>query len=513
MTAPGPGRHPVLEARAIVKRFPGVLALDRVDFQIHAGEVHGLIGENGAGKSTLMHILAGAQQPDDGQILLDGRSVEFANTREALDERISIVYQELNLIPFLTVAENVFLGRELRSATGLINSREQNRRCGELLAQLDPTIDPRAEVNSLRVGQQQIVEVAKALNCRARVIFMDEPTSAISDQEIEVLFGLIESLRRDGIAIVYVSHKLDELMRISDRISVLRDGRHVETLSTKETDHDAIVRLMVGRDLSEMFVRTEAKPQGERLRVSNLSQKSVASDFLRVDSVSLAVDAGEVFGVFGLMGAGRTELLESIFGLRPHQTSGAIFVDGKECVIRSPGDAMRCGMGLVPEDRKQDGLVLQMSVEQNISLSSLRQMERGLFLSSLAERTHAEEYVERFAIRTPSVHRTVRNLSGGNQQKVVLAKVLSSQPRVLLLDEPTRGIDVAAKQEIYGLIDELTHRNLAIVVVSSELPELLGIADRIMVMCEGRKTAEFGRNEATAEAVMRAAVPGVLEHA
>ena len=274
MTAPAPGRHPVLEARAIVKRFPGVLALDRVDFQIHDGEVHGLIGENGAGKSTLMHILAGAQRPDDGQILLDGRCVEFADTREALDERISIVYQELNLIPYLTVAENVFLGRELRSTTGLINSKEQNRRCAELLDQLDPTIDPRAEANSLRVGQQQIVEVAKALNCRARVIFMDEPTSAISDQEIEVLFSLIESLKRDGISIVYVSHKLDELLRISDRITVLRDGRLVETLSTKEADHDAIVRLMVGRELSELFVRTEASLQGKLFRVRHLSQKS-----------------------------------------------------------------------------------------------------------------------------------------------------------------------------------------------------------------------------------------------
>lgn len=513
MTASGPGKQLVLEARAIVKRFPGVLALDRVDFQIYAGEVHGLIGENGAGKSTLMHILAGAGQPDHGRILLDGRCVDFADTREALDEGISIVYQELNLIPYLTVAENIFLGRELRSVTGLINSKEQNRRCTELLAQLDPTIDPRAEVNNLRVGQQQIVEVAKALNSRARVIFMDEPTSAISDQEVDVLFSLIDSLKRDGISIVYVSHKLNELQRISDRMTVLRDGRLVETVSTKETDYDTIVRLMVGRELSEMFVRTEAKPQGERLRVSNLSQKSTTSDFLRVDRVSFAVDAGEVLGVFGLMGAGRTELLESIFGLRPRQTSGAIFVDGKECAIRSPGDAMRHEIGLVPEDRKQEGLVLQLSVEKNISLSSLAQMERGLFLSRRIERAHVDKYVDRFAIRTPSVRQTVRSLSGGNQQKVVLAKVLSSQPRVLLLDEPTRGIDVNAKREIYGLIDELKHRHLAIVVVSSELPELLGIADRIMVMCEGRKTAEFGRNEATEESVMRAAVPGVPEYA
>ncbi len=513
MTTSGAERQPVLEARAIVKRFPGVLALDRVNFQIYAGEVHGLIGENGAGKSTLMHILAGAQQPDDGQILLDGQCVEFANTREALDERISIVYQELNLIPYLTVAENVFLGRELCSATGLIDSREQNRRCAELLEELDPAIDPRAEVNSLRVGQQQIVEVAKALNSRARVIFMDEPTSAISDQEIEVLFSIIDSLTRDGISIVYVSHKLDELLRISDRITVLRDGRLVRTLSTKEADHDTIVRLMVGRELTDLFVRGESRLRGELFRVDNLSQESVTSGPRRVDGVSFAARAGEVLGIFGLMGAGRTELLESIFGLRPRQTSGAVFVGGKECTIRSPGDAMRHGIGLVPEDRKREGLVLQLSVQQNISLSCLAQMERGLLLNGRAERSHADKYVERFAIRTPSVRRTVRSLSGGNQQKVVLAKVLSSQPRVLLLDEPTRGIDVNAKREIYGLIDELKHQNLAIVVVSSELPEILGIADRIMVMCEGRKTAEFGRTEATEQAVMRAAVPGAFEHA
>lgn len=507
------GQHLVLEARAIVKRFPGVLALDRVDFQIDAGEVHGLIGENGAGKSTLMHVLAGAQQPDEGQILLDGRCVQFANPRDALDRGISIVYQELNLIPYLTVAENVFLGRELRSAVGLIDSKEQNRRCAALLAQLDPTIDPRAEVNGLRVGQQQIVEVAKALNCQARVIFMDEPTSAISDQEIEVLFRLIESLKRSSIAIVYVSHKLDELLRISDRITVLRDGRLVKSLPTSETNHDAIVRLMVGRQLSGMFVHTPTKSQGERLRVADLTQESASSGILRVDGVSISVEGGEVLGIFGLMGAGRTELLESMFGLRPRQTTGAIFVDGKECAIGCPSDAMRYGIGMVPEDRKQDGLVLEMSVEQNISLSSLTRMERGLFLIRRVERAHAEKYVDRFAIRTPSVHQAVQNLSGGNQQKVVLAKVLSFQPRVLLLDEPTRGIDVNAKREIYGLIDELKRQGLAIVVASSELPELLGIADRIMVMCEGRKTAEFGQAEATEETVMRAAVPGALEHA
>jgi ribose transport system ATP-binding protein len=508
MTARDSSPPALLEARGIVKQFPGVLALDQVDFCVRAGEVHGLIGENGAGKSTLMHVLAGAQRPDAGQILLDGQRVQFADTREALDQRISIVYQELNLVPSLTVAENIFLGCELRSPIGLIDAVRQNRRSKELLEPLDPSIRPNAEVCRLRVGQQQIVEIAKAVNSRARVIFMDEPTSAISDQEIEVLFALIDSLKRDGISIVYVSHKLDELMRISDRITILRDGCRVDTVSTSSTDHDTIVRLMVGRELSDLYVRTEAKTRGEMFRVEQLSQASTAGDRRRVEKVSFCVNAGEVLGIFGLMGAGRTELLESIFGLHPRRTSGAVIVAGQTCKIRSPRDAMRCGIGLVPEDRKHQGLVLPLSVAQNISLPSLAQLQRGPLLNHRAERAHVDKYVQRFAIRTPSVAQPVRNLSGGNQQKVVLAKVLSTRPRVLLLDEPTRGIDVSAKREIYQVINELKHQGLAIVVVSSELPELLGIADRIAVMCEGRKTAQFDRGEAGEEDLMRAAVPG-----
>lgn len=503
----------VLDAKEIIKRFPGVLALDRVDFQVAAGEVHGLIGENGAGKSTLMHILAGAQQPDGGQILLDGNTIEFANTREALDRQIAIVYQELNLIPDLTVAENIFLGRELLTSTGLIDSRKQLRRCADLIAPLDPTIDPTVEVRSLRVGQQQIVEIAKALNCRARVIFMDEPTSALSDQEVEVLFRLIAALKREGIAIVYVSHKLYELLRISDRITILRDGRLVDTVNTRSVDHDDVVRLMVGRELSDMYVYSSVKPGSEALRVESISQSVAGAERLSVDNVSFTVSSGEVLGIFGLMGAGRTELLESIFGLHSHETSGEIFIGGQRRQIRCPGDAMRFGLGFVPEDRKRQGLVLQLDVAHNISLSSLEQVERGPILSEAMERAHAEKFVKRLAIKTPSVRQLVRNLSGGNQQKVVLAKVLSTEPRVLLLDEPTRGIDVNAKSEVYGLIDELKRQGLAIVVVSSELPEILGIADRIVVICEGRKTADIQRDEANEENLMRAAVSGLHEYA
>lgn len=498
----------VLSAEHIVKRYPGVLALNEVDFTVRAGEVHGLIGENGAGKSTLMHILAGAAQADEGLIRLDGRPVRFSNPREAMDSGIALVHQELNLVPFLTVAENIFLGRELVSTIGLIQSQEQNRRCRKLLADLDDSIDPQTEVHRLRVGQQQVIEIAKAINSNARVIFMDEPTSAISDHEVEALFNLIESLSNSGVSIVYVSHKLDELLRISDRITVLRDGRLVDTVNTANADRDTIVRLMVGRQLDELYVHSPAVPEREkRLRVEGLTLLKRNSPRPLVDQVSFEVGGGEVLGIFGLMGAGRTELLEAIFGLHPKRTRGMVFIDGVSQRIESAEDALRCGLGLVPEDRKRQGLILGMSVEQNISLSSLSAMESAGLLSGKRERIHAQSFVKQFSIRTPNVNQRVGALSGGNQQKVVLSKVLSRKPRVLMLDEPTRGIDVNAKREIYGLIDQLKLERMAIVVVSSELPELLGIADRILVMSQGRITGQFDRSTANEEAIMRAAIP------
>ena len=500
---------PILSGRGIVKKFPGVLALDRVDFDLHAGEVHGLIGENGAGKTTLMHILAGAQQPTEGEILLDGQPVHFANTSEALDQRICIVYQELNLIPYLSVAENIFLGREILGTTGLINAKSQNQRCRELLASLDPSIDPRAKLNTLRVGQQQIVEIAKALNSQARVIFMDEPTSAISDSEVEVLFKLIESLRQDGIAIVYVSHKMDELLRITDRITVLRDGKFVDTVVTSNTQQEAIVRLMIGRDLSEMYVQNVAKIGEEVLRVDSLSQRSIVGERLLVDDVSFSVAAGEVLGIFGLMGAGRTELLESIFGLHPQTTSGTVF--SSEGNPQSKVARSRDGMRHWTCARRSQGARLGFANECREQHQSVEHRpHRILCVCSIDDLSNGmpSSYVEQLSIKTPSVRQATNALSGGNQQKVVLGRVLSTAPRVLLLDEPTRGIDVNAKREIYALIDQLKQQGMAIVVVSSELPELLGISDRMMVMCEGRKTAEFHREQATEENLMQAAVPG-----
>ncbi|MCC6511127.1 MAG: sugar ABC transporter ATP-binding protein [Pirellulaceae bacterium] len=502
------GTRDVLAGEQIVKRYPGVLALDHVDFAVHAGEVHGLIGENGAGKSTLMRILAGIISPDEGTICLDGQPVRLSSPRDATERGIALVHQELNLVPYMSVAENIFLGRELVSSSGLIRTREQYLQTRKLLANLDDTIDPHTQVFRLRVGQQQVVEIAKAINSQARVIFMDEPTSAISDQEVESLFRLIGSLRQSGVAIVYVSHKLDELLRISDRITVLRDGKFVATVSTADTDRDQIVRYMVGRKLEELYVHSPASQQrSERLRVDSLTLPGRSIHRPLVDRVSLAAHGGEVLGIFGLMGAGRTELLESIFGLHPRQMTGTIVIDGTAVSICSPAQALACGLGLVPEDRKHQGLILGMSVQANMSLSNLADMQTGGLLSHQRERTQAERYVEQFAIRTPTVSQAVRKLSGGNQQKVVLSKVLACKPRVLMLDEPTRGIDIGAKREIYALIDRLKREGLAIVVVSSELPELLGIADRILVMCEGRKTAEYDRASATEELLMQAAVP------
>lgn len=503
-----PTEVPELSGRGIVKKYSGVLALDHVDFDVYAGEVHGLIGENGAGKTTLMQILAGAQQQTEGEILLDGKSVHFANASEALKQRISIVYQELNLIPYMSVAENIFIGREILGSTGLIDAHSQHLRCKKLLDQLDPTIDPCVELKTLRVGQQQIVEVAKALNSQARVIFMDEPTSALSDSEIEVLFTLIESMRRDGIAIVYVSHKLEELLRITDRITVLRDGKYVDTVVTCDTDQESIVRLMVGRDLSDLYAQHVAEIGQEVIKIDSICQWSARGERLLVNDVSFSVAAGEVLGIFGLMGAGRTELLESLFGLHPYTSTGSVSILGKLCDLHSPKQAMRHGIGLVPEDRRQQGLVMGMSVENNISLSNVRAIESFSLLNRRLEQQLAELYANKLAIKTPSMHQRVSFLSGGNQQKVVLGRVLSTKPRVLLLDEPTRGIDINAKREIYALVDQLKQEGLAIVMVSSELPELLGVSDRIMVMCEGRKTAEYLRAQATEERVMQAAVPG-----
>ncbi len=498
----------ILEARGVVKSFPGVIALGGVDLQIRCGQLTALVGENGAGKSTLMNILAGVFQPSAGELLFDGEAVSFADTREAQERGIAIVFQELNLFPYLSVAENIFLGREPLNRFGFIDYGQMNRMATELLYRLRLQIDPRTLMTNLRVGQRQMVEIAKVLFHNPRVIIMDEPTSALSEREIETLFELIRDLREQDVAIVYITHKLDELFQIGDYVTVLRDGRVVGSGRLDNFDHDELVRLMVGRALGDFHRRVEADKRQEVFRAEEvtLMHPERRGDFL-VKDVSLSVKHGEVLGIFGLIGAGRTELLETIFGLHPKKSSAAVFVDGRRVTILSPSEAIAAGIGLVPEDRRQEGFIPQMSVGANTSLASLARAERFLFVSDRLEEQYVKGYLERLRVKTPSLRQSIQNLSGGNQQKVILAKWLATQPKVLLLDEPTRGIDINAKREIYEFIDELAESGLGVVLASSELPEILALSDRIIVMCEGRKTAEFTRTEASEEIIMKAALP------
>ncbi len=499
----------LLQASGITKSFPGVRALDGVDITVRRGRLNALLGENGAGKSTMMNILAGVFPPDAGTVVLEGKPVSFKNTREAQAAGIAIIFQELNLVPELSIAENIFIGREPLNRFGLVDFPRMNREAAALLLELELDADPRTLVAQLKVGAQQVVEIAKAISFNSRVIIMDEPTSAITEHEIEVLFRQIKRLKQNGVGLIYITHKLDELPEIADDITVFRDGKFVGAKEFRDVTRDEMIRMMVGRELSDLFPKTPAKPGDEVLRVKNISLQHAerAGDFA-VKDVSFAVRRGEVLGIFGLMGAGRTELLQTIFGLHPKTSTGEIEIEGRCVAINSPKEAIAAKLALAPEDRKAEGVVLGLSVAHNATLSCLPKIERMGFLQPKLERELVGGYVSRLRVKTPSIDETIVNLSGGNQQKVVLAKWLATGPKVLLLDEPTRGIDINAKKEIYALIDELAQSGLAVVMVSSELPEILGIADRILVLCEGRKTAEFTRAEATEEEVVKAALPG-----
>lgn len=503
----------VLEARGISKSFPGVRALDDVSVTLRSGRLTALLGENGAGKSTLMNVIAGVMAADAGEVRLAGEAVRFSHPREARDAGIAMVYQELNLVPNLTVAENVFLGREPLNRLGFIDFAKMNDAAARILERLDLAVDPATPLGQLRVGQQQVVEIARAISSKARVLIMDEPTSAITEHEIEILFGIVDRLKQEGVAIAYITHKLDELTRIGDDAVIMRDGRLIGSAPLAELGRDEIVRMMVGRDTRARPERRSAAAGAEALRVEGLSaaHPSHPGGFLFRD-VDFIARHGEVLGVFGLMGAGRTELLETLFGLHAQRSSGDVFVGGRPAHIRSPVDAIALGIGLAPEDRKSAGLVLGMSVAGNTSLACLSRFDRHGFIDEQAERQMVADSVARFRVKTPSLDQAVRNLSGGNQQKVILGKWLATEPSILLLDEPTRGIDVNAKDEIYTLIHELSDNGLAVIVVSSELPEILVMADRLVVMCEGRKTAEFGRAEANEEKIMQAALPAGAVH-
>ncbi len=498
----------LLSARGISKSFPGVRALDNVQITVRRGRLNAVLGENGAGKSTLMNILAGVFPPDAGEILMKGRRQTFKRPHEAQQAGIAIIHQELNLLRELSVAENIFLGREPRTRLGLVNYSGMHRDAAALLAPLDLSVDPGTQVRKLRLGAQQVVEIAKALSLDARVLIMDEPTSALSDHEVEAIFRLIRQLKARGVGIIYITHKLDELPHIADDVTVLRDGKCVAAEPYGKRPHDELIRLMVGRELAELFPKSVAAIGEEVLRVANLSlRRSEHSADYTVCPTSLRVRQGEIVGLFGLMGAGRTELLQCIFGLHPRRSSGEIWIEGKRRSIRSPRQAIAAGLALAPEDRKVDGLVLAMSVAENIGLAA-GATARGIGLADpRREGALARRYMNQLGIKTPTVAQPVRYLSGGNQQKVVLSKWLTIKPKVLLLDEPTRGIDVNAKREIYSLINELARGGLGVLMASSELPEILAIADRIVVLSEGRVAGEFSRDEASEEILLKAALP------
>ncbi|MCA1591933.1 MAG: sugar ABC transporter ATP-binding protein [Acidobacteria bacterium] len=490
---------PVLEMRHIRKTFPGVVALDDVDFELRRGEVHILLGENGAGKSTLMKILSGAYQKSAGEIILDGAEVEIKNPRHAQTLGISIIYQEFNLIPHLSIGENIFLGREPERLPGLIDQRTIFQTATRALSGLGLNLNPRKLVKELRVAEQQMVEVAKALSLDARILIMDEPTAALTEHEIEELFATIRRLKEQGVSIVYISHRMEELFEIGDRVTVLRDGRTVGTYNVREIGKSELIRLMVNRELTELFPKERAARGAEVLRVEGLSTQGGLKD------VSFTLHKGEVLGIAGLLGAGRTELARAIFGLDTI-TAGTIYVNGAARRIGSPRAAINSGIGFLTEDRKSQGLVLPLSVTENLCLPSVDKFSSWGIVDAGEERQVAGRYVKDLRIKTPSLDQKVVFLSGGNQQKVVLSKWLCCESEVFIFDEPTRGVDVGAKAEIYQLMNRLTATGVAIIMISSELLEVLGMSDRILVMRGGRITGEFSSEEATQEKILQCAL-------
>jgi len=489
---------PLLEASGIGKTFPGVRALDDVDLSVRPGEVVALIGENGAGKSTLMKILAGVQPADEGEIRVGGETVDFRSVDEALERGIALIHQELNLATNLTVGANIFLGREPRSR-GLIDEREIAGRSREHLRRVGLDVSPETPVGELPIGRQQLVEIAKALSVDARILILVEPPSRLSQRETERLFEVVRELRAGGVSVVYISHRLGEVVELADRVVVLRDGKNAGELGRKEIDHDRMVSLMVGRELSQFYDHETHPPGDIALEVRGLRTPAHPAH-----EVGFRLRGGEIVGLAGLVGAGRTELLETLFGIAP-ALGGAIEVAGEARTIEHPGEAIAAGLALVPEDRKQQGLIVDMAVADNLSLAALGRDRKGCFLNFEAERSITEEMTRRMSIKTPSSRQIVRFLSGGNQQKVVLSKWLAMKPKVLLLDEPTRGIDIGAKREIYGLMEELAEQGVAVLFVSSEMEEVLGMSDRALVMHEGRLAGELTRAELSEEAVMQLA--------
>jgi D-xylose transport system ATP-binding protein len=493
--------------REITKSFPGVRALDGVSFDLHRGELHALVGENGAGKSTLMKVLGGVYPYPEygGEIVIEGEVQRFSGVRDAEHAGIAVIFQELSLVKDMTVGENIFLGREPRRF-GVIRWEELYRRARQLLEDLHLPIDPHLPIRNLGIGQQQLVEIAKALSHEARILVLDEPTAALTGAEVETLFGILSQLQTRGVGMIYISHKLEEVFRMSDRISVLRDGRTVGTNRASDLNEAQVIRRMVGREVGDIFPTVDHARGEVVFEVRNMTVEDPAVPGKKlVENIGFSVRRGEVLGIAGLMGAGRSDLLMGIFGAHAGRVSGEIRIAGRPVRITSPAEAINHGIGFVTEDRKRFGLVLEQTILNNMTLAGLRRIS-GRFVTSVdAESAAGERAMRELRVKAKSVFTIANTLSGGNQQKVVLAKWLLTNPRVLFLDEPTRGIDVGAKQEIYAQINLLAKSGLAIVLVSSELPEVLGLSDRLMVLHEGRLTGEFTREKATPEKVMACA--------
>jgi D-xylose transport system ATP-binding protein len=504
---------PLLEMRSIVKEFPGVRALDGVSFTLERGEFHALVGENGAGKSTLMKVLSGVHPRGtfDGEILVGDTPRQFYGVHDSEAAGIAVIFQELSLVKELTVGENIFLGRE-PSRLGVIDWSELYHRASRLLSELHLTIDPRAKVGTLGIGHQQLVEIAKALSQEAKILVLDEPTAALTESEVETLFEILKKLKAKGVGLIYISHKLDEVFQMSDRITVLRNGRTVAGFDAGEATNAGVIAAMVGREVGDIFPASDHDLGDPALEVSGLTvYRTDASGKRVIDNVSFAVRKGEVLGIAGLMGAGRSELLTAIFGAWPGKMDGDVAIEGRAVAIASPSDAIAHGIGFVTEDRKRYGLILEQTVLNNMTLAALKTVSGSPLTHRARESAAITAPMQTLRVRAASPMTIVNTLSGGNQQKVVLGKWLLTKPKILFLDEPTRGIDVGAKQELYAEINKLATEGLAIVLVSSELPELLGLADRIIVLHEGRMTGEFTRAEATPKKVMSAATGHVNE--
>jgi len=487
----------LLRIEGVRKAFPGVVALDDVDFDLRRGEVHVLLGENGAGKSTLIKVLSGAHRPDAGRVLVEGQEVGIRDAQDAARLGIATIYQEFNLVPDVTVAENIFLGRQPRRF-GFIDTKRMEAEAAELLERVGVDVSPSARVRGLGIAQLQMVEIAKALSLNAKVLIMDEPTAVLTTEEVDRLFAIARRLREEGVGLVFITHHLEEIAALGDRVTVLRDGRSVAHVDASEPK-DELVRLMVGRSIDEQYPRERPEPGQTLLQVRGLTRNGVFED------IDLDVRAGEVVGLAGLVGAGRTEVARAVFGADPYD-SGGVEVLGEKLPADDVGAALKAGLGLVPEDRKGQGLVLDASVEENLGLVTLGPTSKGGFVDLASQHSSAVRIADELAIRMAHIGQHVRTLSGGNQQKVVIGKWLVADSRVLILDEPTRGVDAGAKVEIYRLVNELTASGHAVLMISSDLPEVLGMSDRILVMAQGRVTGELSAEEATQDSVMSLAV-------